>query len=122
MVEKILKEILFFFFVENLLSDYKSSLKYNIFKSFLKQNMECAKIPFEFILFCSLYYKIYDDIPSNQRFAILNEEYIINEDIEKFRNKIIIIPYHIHDKWGLILIDYLFKSIKIKIIASNKIY
>ena len=122
MVDKTLKEILFFSYEENLSSDYKSTLKNNIFKNFLKQNKECAKIPFEFILFCSLYFKIYDGIPCSQRFAILNEEYIINEDIEKFLNKIIIIPYYIQDKWGLILIDYLYKSIKIKIIASNKIY
>ena len=122
MAEEALKEILFFSYEENLSSDFKSFLKNNNFKSYLKQGKEFTKISFEFILFCSLYFKINDRIVYNQNIAILNEEYIMNEDIEKFMHKIIIFPYHIKNKWGLIVIDDILESIKIKIIASNKIY
>ena len=43
-------------------------------------------------------------------------------DIEKFIHKLFVIPYHIKNKWGLIVIYDILESIKIKIIASNKIY
>lgn len=43
MAEKILKEILFFNYEENLSSDFKLLLKYKNFKSYLKQGKDLTK-------------------------------------------------------------------------------
>ena len=56
MAEKILKEILFFNYEENLSSDFKLLLKYKNFKSYLKQGKDLTKFHsnlFYFVLYIS---------------------------------------------------------------------